>query len=137
MNRIFYLLIVIMLASCASYSPIYWGWGEWAGPGVSGLENKSVTKFGWSKLPGIITLVDGDRVDHGYKKAKLLPGIHKIEYAYYPAEFGMHPKGIIEIELKAAHEYEFRIKLCYSCNPRRYTSWVLDKTTGEIIWGKS
>lgn len=137
MNKIFLLLFVIMLSSCASYSPIYWGWGEWDGPGVSTIDNHSVTRFDWSRLPGIITTIDGDSVGDGYKKAKLLPGSHLIEYAYYPAEFGIHPKGLIETELKEGHMYEFRIKLCYSCNPRRYATWVHDKTADEIVWGKS
>ena len=137
MNKIPILLFVLMLSSCASYSPIYWGWGEWTGPGVSGIENNSFTRFDWSRLPGIITLIDGDSVGTGYKKSKLLPGSHIIEYAYYPAEFGTHPKGLIEVELKAGHMYEFRIRLCYSCNPRRYATWVHDKTAGEIVWGKS
>ena len=92
MNRISFLLFVILFSSCASYSPIYWGWGEWASPGISGIEDSSVTRFYWSKLPGIITLIDGDSVGTGYKKAKLLPGSHIIEYAYYPAGFGAHPK---------------------------------------------
>ncbi|HZK61400.1 MAG TPA: hypothetical protein VFC41_04940 [Anaerovoracaceae bacterium] len=64
----------------------------------------------------------------------LLPGIHSIDYAYYPVEFGMHPKGLIDIELKADHVYEFQIKLCYSCNPRRYSIWIHDRTANEIVW---
>ena len=136
MNKIILLLFFFILSSCAYYSPLYWGWGEWTGSGVTGIENHSITRFNWSKLPGIITLIDGDSVGNGYKKAKLLPGRHIIEYAYYPAEFGKHPKGLIEIELKAGHVYEFRIKLCYSCNPRRYDMWIQDKTSGEIPWGK-
>ncbi len=137
MNKISILLFVLMLSSCAYYSPIYWGWGEWSGPEVSGVGNNSAAIFDWSRLPGIITFIDGDSVGCGYKKAKLLPGSHVIEYAYYPAEFGMHPEGLIEIDLKAGHEYGFRIKLCYSCIPRRYTTWVNDKTNGAVVWGKS
>ncbi len=136
MNKILFLLLFSILSSCAYYSPIYWGWGEWAGPGVTGRENQALTGFSWSKLPGIITLIDGDSVGTGYKMAKLLPGRHIIEYAYYPVEFGIHPKGLIEIELKAGHNYEFRLKLCYSCIPRRYSMWVSDKTSDEIVWGE-
>ena len=135
MNKIALLIISLMLSSCAYYSPIYWGWGEWANPEVSSMENHSVSRFDWSKLPGVITFIDGDSVGN-YKKAKLLSGKHIIEYAYYPVEFGVHPKGLIEIELKAGHLYEFRIKLCYSCIPRRYAVWIKDKTSDEIAWGK-
>src|SRR5512140_3263922 len=106
-NKILLLLLFLLLSSCAYYSPIYWGWGEWTGKGVTSNGNQPFTEFTWSKLPGIITLIDGDSVGTGYKKAKLLPGRHIIEYAYNPAEFGMHPKGLIGMELKAGHIYEF------------------------------
>jgi len=136
LNKIILLMLLSILSSCAYYSPIYWGWGEWSGSNLSGMENQPVSKFEWSRLPGVITMIDGDTVGSGYKKAKLLPGIHKIDYAYSPAQFGTHPRGSFEMELKAGHLYEFRIKLCFSCNPRRYDTWVMDKTTGDIVWGQ-
>jgi hypothetical protein len=136
MNKVVSVLVFLVLSSCAYYSPIYWGWGEWAGPEVSGIENNSVARFDWSRLPGVITMINRDSVGAGYKKAKLIPGRYLINYAYYPAEFGTHPSGLIEIELSAGHEYEFRIKLCYACSPREYITWVQDKTTGEIVWGQ-
>ena len=133
-KKIVPLFSLLILSSCAYYSPIYWGWGEWSGPGVLEMEEQSVTIFDWSRLPGIITSIDGIKAGSGYKKAKLSPGNHKIEYAYYPANFGMHPSGLIEMELRADHSYEFRIKLCYSCNPRRYRIWIHDRTTGKKVW---
>ena len=136
MNKVVFGVLFLMLTSCAYYSPIYWGWGEWTGQEVSGLDGSSVALFDWSKLPGTIIIIDGDSVGNGYKKAKLLPGRHLIGYAYYPVEFGVHPKGIIDMNLKANHLYEFRIKLCYSCNPRRYNILVKDRSTGEIVWNE-
>jgi len=136
MNKLVLLLLSSLMVSCAHYSPIYWGWGEWAGSDVAGVENDSISSFGWSKLPGVIKSIDGNSVGTGYKKAKLLPGRHVIEYAYYPAEFGEHPRGMIEIDLKAGHLYEFGLKLCFWCQPRKYAVWVDDKATGEVVWGK-
>jgi hypothetical protein len=136
MNRVILLLLSSLMVSCAYYSPIYWGWGEWVGSDVAGLENDSVATFDWSKLPGVITLIDENSVGTGYKKAKLSPGRHVIGYAYYPAEFGVHPKGIIEIDLTAGHSYEFGLRLCFWCKPRKYAVWVDDKTSSEEVWGK-
>jgi hypothetical protein len=124
------------MVSCANYSPIYWGWGEWAGPDVAGVENNLITSFGWPELPGVITSIDGTGLGTGYKKARLSPGRHRIEYAYHPSEFGVHPTGIMEMDLIAGHLYEFRIKLCFWCAPRKYSVWVDDKTTGKVVWGK-
>jgi len=136
MNRLILLLLSLLMASCAHYSPIYWGWGEWAVSDVTGLENGLVAYVDWSTLPGVITSIDGHTVGSGHKKAKLLPGSHVIEYAYYPAEFGVHPKGTIAIQLEAGHSYEFCIRLCFWCNPRKYAVWVDDKTTAEAVWGR-
>lgn len=136
MNRLIVLLLSSLMVSCAYYSPIYWGWSEWVGSDVAAVDNDFITSMDWSKLPGVITLIDGSAVGAGYKKAKLLPGRHVIEYAYYTAEFGMHPRGIIEIDLTAGHSYEFGIKLCFWCMPRKYAVWIDDKTTSEKVWGK-
>jgi hypothetical protein len=124
------------MVSCAHYSPTYWGCGERVGADIAAVENDSIANFDWSKLPGVITLIDESIVGTGYKKAKLSPGRHVIEYAYYPAEFGMHPRGIIEIDLAAGHSYEFGLKLCFWCMPRKSAVWVDDKTTGEKVWGE-
>ena len=113
MKRLVLVLLSSLIFSCAHYSPIYWGWGEWAGADVAGVGNDLLAGFDWSKLPGVIASIDGNSVSTGYKKAKLRPGRHVIEYAYYPAEFGAHPKGIIELDLRAGHLYEFRIRLCF------------------------
>ena len=136
MSRLILLLLSTLLISCAHYSPIYWGWGEWVGSNVSAYENDLIASFDWSKLPGVITLIDESSVGTGYKKARLSPGRHVIEYAYYAAEFGVHPRGIIEIDLTGGHSYEFGLKLCFWCTPRRYAVWVDDKTTSEMVWGK-
>ncbi len=136
MNRLILLLLSLLMSSCAHYSPIYWGWGEWAASDVTGLENGLVAYVDWSTLPGVIISIDGNTVGSGYKKAKLLPGSHIMEYAYYTGEFGVNPKGTIAIQLEAGHSYEFRIKLCFWCNPRKYAVWVDDKTTAEVVWGR-
>jgi len=136
MTGIILLLLSSLIISCSHYSPIYWGWGEWTGPGLYGVEDNSRAGFDWSKHPGVITSIDGNNVGDGYKKAKLSPGRHVIQYAAYPAEFGAHPKGTVEIDLQADHVYEFGLKLCYWCKPRSYAVWVDDRTTGELVWGK-
>ena len=74
-------------------------------------------------------------VGAGFNKAKLTAGKHVIEYLYSPAEFGVHPKGTIEIDLVEGHSYEFRIKLCYWCAPRKHAEWIEDRTTKELAWG--
>lgn len=130
------LLLSLITVSCAYYSPIYWGWGEWVGSDVVGLANDSIVTLDWSAVPGVITLIDQNQVGAGYKKAKLAAGSHVIEYAYYPAEFGVHPRGTIELHLAMGHAYEFRLKLCFWCIPRKYAAWVEDKTTSEDVWGK-
>ena len=133
-------LIIVLLSSqiisCSHYSPIYWGWGEWSGADIAGVESNSLASVDWSTLPGVITSIDGNKLGSGYKKAKLLPGKHLIEYAYYPAEFGAYPKGIIELDLKSGHLYQFEIMLCFWCMPRKFAKWVVDKTMGEVVWGK-
>lgn len=134
------ILVIILLSSllfsCAHYSPIYWGWGEWDGVGVAGEKAGLSAGLDWSKRPGVITAIDGKSIGSGYKKAKLLPGRHVIEYAYYTAQFGAHPKGIIELDVQAGHSYQFDIKLCFWCNPRKFAVWVYDNTVGTVVWGE-
>ncbi len=136
MNRLIPLLISLLIVSCSHYSPIYWGYGEWKVSGISGFDNNSIARLEWAKKPGVITSIDGNSLGGGYKKAKLFPGIHVIDYADYPASFGAHPKGTMEIDFKAGHLYEFNIKYCFWCKPRRYAVWIDDKTTGDVKWGK-
>lgn len=126
----------MLMVSCAHYSPISGGLGEWAGSNVADPESGLVASFDWSTLPGVITLIDDNSLGTGYKKARLSPGRHVIAYAYYPAEFGVHPRGTIEIDLAAGHSYEFGLRLCFWCVPRKYAVWVDDKTTREKVWGK-
>lgn len=126
-----------LIVSCAHYSPIYWDYGEWEEYDFSSVGNDSIARLEWSKVPGVINSIDGNTL-RKCKKAKLLPKIHIIEYADYPAQFGssLPIKGIIEIDLKAGHLYEFNIKYCYWCKPRKFAVWIDDKTTGEVAWGK-
>jgi hypothetical protein len=136
MSKAFLLLLSLLLASCsARYSPFFSGWGEWAQYDVVDRETLTV-HFDWSTLPGVITSIDGTVISEGYKKAKLSPGKHQLEYVDHPAEFGTHPRGLLELDLLAGHGYEFRIKYCFWCKPRKYTVWVDDKTAGELVWGK-
>jgi hypothetical protein len=130
-----FMMFFFLLFSCVSYSPIYWGFKEWS-PYDLNFKNDSVAIFDWSSKPGIITLIDGETVGEGFKKAKLPSGKHVIEYTYYTAKFGTNPKGFIEIELKAGHKYELNLKLNFSSNPRRYSIWVIDKNIPrEFVWG--
>lgn len=136
MKFLAFIILLPFIASCSHYSPIYWGWGEWVDPEVVGTENSFTADLDWHKLPGVIVAVDGKNIGKGYKKAKLRQGVRRIEYAYYPAEFGTHPKGMFELPIVAGHSYEFRIELCYWCAPRKYSVWVIDQTTGEVVWGE-
>jgi hypothetical protein len=124
------LLLTVVLASCASGRAKEW---SYLAPAKQDSWNALLD---WSDLPGVIASIDGHNVGHGYNKAPLSPGRHTITYAYYPAEFGVHPQGTLELSLQAGHAYEFRVDLCYWCSPRRYAVWVRDTTTGELVWGK-
>jgi hypothetical protein len=137
MSKAILVLLSILLASCsARYSPFFWEYGEWAPADFSVVERSLTAVFDWSAHPDVITSIDGTAVDKGYKKARLAPGKHQLVYEAHPAEFGTHPKGLLEVDLLPGHVYEFRIDYCYWCIPRRYSTWVDDKTTGELIWGK-
>jgi len=129
------LLLVVLVASCASYSPARWTTKEWSDPALGSLASLRAD-LDWSDLPGVIASIDGHNVGHGYNKARLSAGRHSIAYAYYPAEFGVHPQGTFELSLQADHAYEFRVDLCFWCSPRKYAVWVRDTTTGELVWGK-
>lgn len=136
MSGIALLFLALPIASCAPYLPADCATNEWAGPDVAGMRGDRVANLDWSKLPGVIALLDGQSAGACYERAKLKPGPHVIEYAYYPAEFGAHPRGTVEIDLKQGHVYDFRIKLCFWCTPRRFAVWIEDRTTGEPVWGK-
>ena len=136
MNRLILLLMSSLIISCSQYSPIYWSYGEWADSDFSGVENDSIAKIEWPKVPGLIRSIDGISIGKGYNKAILFPGIHIFEYYEEAVEFGPHPKGAIKIDLKPGHLYEIHLKLCYWCIPRKHTVWIDDKTTGEVVWGK-
>ncbi|HEY5975979.1 MAG TPA: hypothetical protein VIU41_14690 [Geobacteraceae bacterium] len=136
MKTLVIVLLSSLLVSCSHYSPIYWGWGEWGGADVAGVADNLLAGFDWSTLPGVITSIDGNSVGTGFKRAKLLPGRHVIEYAYHTAAFGAHPQGMMELDLTAGHSYQFNIKLCFWCTPRKYAVWVDDHTMGSVVWGK-
>lgn len=137
MSKAILVLLSLLMASCsARYSPIFWGYGEWTPADFSVVEGSSTAVFDWSAHPNVITSIDGTTVDKGYKKARLAPGKHQLVFADYPTEFGTHPKGLLEVDLLPGHVYEFRIDYCFWCTPKRYSNWVDDKTTGELIWGK-
>lgn len=129
-------LLSALTLSCAQHSPIYRGWGEWVGPDVTGLGNDLIATFDWSGTPGMITTIDENHLGDGYTMARLAPGRHVIEYAYYTAEFGAHPMGKIELDLAPGHVYAIGLQLCYWCHPRKYAVWVDDRTSGGLIWGK-
>jgi len=137
MGKTVLLLLPLLLTSCsARYSPFFWGWGEWAPSDVVGVERSLTADFDWSTLPGVITSIDGAAVGDGFRKARLSPGKHHLEYADHPAEFGAWPSGLLEVDLVAGHVYGFRIEYCFWCKPRRFAAWVDDNTTGTLIWGQ-
>jgi hypothetical protein len=136
MGRASFLILSSLMASCtARYSPVFWGWREWVDPGLGTDESHLAATLDWATLPGVVTLIDGKDVGSGYKRGRLLPGQHAIAYAYYPSEFGAHPSGTIELHVSPGHSYEFKIDLCFWCSPRRYATWVEDKTTNALVWG--
>jgi hypothetical protein len=135
-NRVALCLLSLLIVSCARYSPAFLGWSEWVEPDLPGIESEVTSSFDWSSFPGVITLIDAKVVGTGYKKAKLSPKKHVIEYADHPAEFGVHPRGKIEIDLESGHSYEFHIKYCFWCTPRKHALWVEDKTAGKLVWGQ-
>ena len=114
-------------------------WDECVSSDGTGLGTESVAIFEWSKWPHMIDSIDGEKCqgsdNRGCKKARLLPGRHLISYEFQMARVG-RISGTIELTLKAGHLYEFDNASCYWCMPRRYTVWVVDKTTGEVVWGK-
>ena len=137
MKRSIFALLLLFFTSCsARYSPFFLHYKEWIPHDPPPAQASSLVLFDWSTLPNVINSIDGIPVETGFKKARLAPGKHKFEYAAYPSEFGAHPKGVIEMDLIAGHEYEFQMDFCYWCKPRRYAVWVDDKTTGELVWGK-
>jgi hypothetical protein len=137
MSKNILVLITLLLISCsARYSPFFWGYHEWVPSDVSTVEKSSTAIFDWSTRPDVITSIDGMPIGKGYKKARLSSGKHQLLFADHPARFGALPEGLLDIDLLPGHEYEFRIDYCFWCKPRRYSVWVDDKTTGELIWGK-
>ena len=137
MRKTALLLLSLLVASCAArHSPIYWGWGEWVPFDIAGEEQSRTAVIGWSTQPWVSISIDDVSIGKGYVKARLSPGKHQFEYSDYPAEFGVHPNGRLELVLLAGHVYDFRIRYCFWCNPRKYTAWFEDKTSGELIWGK-
>lgn len=136
MNRFAILLLASLAISCSYHSPIYGSHGEWTGSGVSGMGPQSTASLDWTRHPDVIKSIDGHKLGDGYKKTRLLPGMHVMEYADYPAEFGAHPRGTIRVNMKKGHSYEFRLKLCFWCMPRKHAGWIEDTTTGEVAWGK-
>ena len=134
MKHIAFLLIATTLAACAAIETR--SWGEWISPDIAGTRTEALSIFDWSDHPGTIVSIDGvTDVRTGYKRARLRPGKHIISYADYPVEFGIHPKGSMDIEMIPGHQYRFGIKYCFTCTPRQYAVWTDDITTGELAWG--
>ena len=134
MKHIAFPLVAMFLAACAAIETH--SWGEWVSPDIVGTNTEAVSILDWSNHPGTITSIDGATdVKTGFKKARLLPGRHIISYADYPTNFGIHPQGSIEIEMKPGHQYRFGVLYCFTCSPRKYAVWIDDITTSEIAWG--
>lgn len=107
-----------------------------AGELPAGLKDDLVARLDFSKSEFGVEWIDKERVTDQCGLARVLPGVHEVRYHMYGGEFGHNPSGMIELEFKAGHLYEFRIAYCFWCTPRRYAVWVDDKTTGELVWGK-
>ncbi len=135
MLRLVLWLVALLLTSCAALDKMRAG--EWVEPAAASRGDDAVAGFDWSAPPsGIVTSIDGQVVGTGYKRARLLPGRHVIEYAYYTGEFGTNLLGRIELDLVAGHTYRFDVKLCFWCSPRKYAVWVDDETAGTVVWGQ-
>jgi hypothetical protein len=134
MKHLAFSLVAMILAACAAIDTH--SWGEWVSPDIAGTKTEDLSIFDWSKHPGTIISIDGvTDVRTGFKSARLRPGKHIISYADHPDEFGIHPKGSFDMEMKSGHQYRFGIRYCFTCTPRKYAVWIDDTTTGEIAWG--
>lgn len=135
-HRAALLLLSALVVACASRElagPS--GSKVWVASDVEAADSKVTASLDWSALPGVIAAIDGVPLGNGLDSAKLAPGRHLVEYEYHPAEFGVHPRGTIEVRMVAGHSYEFRSKLCYWCKPRKHAEWIVDTSTSELIWG--
>lgn len=129
-------LLCLGLLSCRSFDTM--SWGECLDADGAGQPTESIAIVDWSDWPDMITRIDTDRCigsgRTGYRKARLSPGKHVLEYSNHVHSMG-HVAGRIELEVKKGHAYEFRFDTCFWCMPRRYALWIDDKTTGEVAWG--
>ncbi len=133
MNRLVAVFLSIGLTACFSLETR--NWGEWTEKDLPQQSTGLLAGFDWHDWPGMIVRIDQHQeVATGYKSARLRPGMHIIEYSNHVHDFG-HVVGEIKITLLAGHDYGFRFKTCYWCNPRRFAVWVDDLTTAELAWG--
>jgi hypothetical protein len=128
------LILPFLLASCGI--AMFANYGEWVDSNTVGVDPRVTATLDWSTLPGVITAIDGREFGRGYKTARLAAGVHDIEYSYYTGAFGTNLIGSLQFDFVEGHEYEFRMKLCFWCVPRRYAIWVDDKATGQLVWGR-
>lgn len=136
-QRMVLVFMLPLLAACSPrYSPFFWRYGEWVPGDAATIDRASTAAVDWSTLPDVITHIDGTPLGAGYKKARLAPGRHALSFSDHPAAFGEHPQGVVELDLLAGHEYEFRIEYCFWCKPRKYAAWVVDTATGQRVWGQ-
>lgn len=131
------LLLALGLAACRSFGTARWG----DCPDADGAQASAASSavFDWSEWPDMITSIDGNRCvgsgKTGYKRARLLPGRHVVEYRNYVLDLG-YAAGRIELDVQAGHSYRFDFDACYWCRKRRFTAWVDDRTTGQVAWGQ-
>jgi hypothetical protein len=137
MKQLVILLLFLGILSCRSFDTL--NWGECADSDGAGQDAESTAIMDWSDWPDMIISIDADKCigsgKAGYKRARLSPGRHAVEYGNYVYKLG-HVSGRIELEVKKGHLYEFGFDTCFWCQPRRYAVWVDDRTTGEVVWGK-
>lgn len=131
-------ILLIALNACFKIDTLFWR--GYVSPDTLALSNEQVSIFDWSNSPGMIINIDGARIigvgRDGFKFARLNPGMHIFEYSNYVHDFG-HIYGKIEINLKPGVKYLFKFKTCYWCNTRKFAVWVINESSGEIVWGNA
>jgi hypothetical protein len=129
-------ILLMALNSCFKVDTLFWR--RYVSPNASSLSSDQASIFDWSNTPGMIMNIDEVDISavgrEGFKSARLNPGVHTFKYSNYVHDFG-HINGKLDVNLKPGQKYLFKFKTCYWCSPRKYAVWVINESSGEIVWG--